>query len=479
MQIITIGRNPGNKIVIQDPTKKVSGNHGEIKIVNSNLIYYKDISTNGTMVNGKIIHHTECQVQRGTPIVFPNNTPLDWNKVPSPSYLHNVKKEITIGKSPDNQIQLHSEKASRYHAILKISNDGKYYIYDQSLNGTLVNGNKIPKYQDYQVKRKDKIFFANTEQFDWKKISRTAPNPLIYALSAAVLLIIGVGSFFLYSFYSTKGISQKYDNAVCLIYNAFYLAYLDGSDTLYYIGADNNIIDFKNERYRLSDLEPIEAFGSGFFASAKGEIITNKHVAQPWEGESASEKELIKTQVGEFDTMRTGKWRFNPKIVDVPVIIGVFLNQSDMDPSLPAKNLIECNFIRSSPAEELDLALIQTKNKSLPPYTGFVKKSDIISNRKEINVDDEITIIGFPLAFDLALNNYEGKVKSTSTHGRVSKISDRYTIQYDAGSTHGASGSPVFNKNGKLIAVNYGIIEGSEAYNFGVIATHINDLMKE
>jgi len=164
MIIISIGRNPDNKVVIHDPSNSVSVYHGEINVINNHSIIYKDFSTNGTLVNGSLLKNSQVTVQRGTLIVFPNNSQLDWNQIPIFSNLQNVKTEITIGKNASNNIKLHAEKASRYHAILKITNDGKYYLYDLSTNGTLVNGNEIQRFQDYQVKRSDKIFFANSQQ---------------------------------------------------------------------------------------------------------------------------------------------------------------------------------------------------------------------------------------------------------------------------------------------------------------------------
>src|SRR5262245_17830013 len=132
MLIISIGRSPNNKIVISDTSNAVSSKHGEIKILDSGSIFYCDMSRNGTVVNGKLINNTECQVQRGTQIVFPNNSKLDWRQIPFPSQLANVKKEFTIGKNPDNNMQVSGDKVSRYHAVLKLTTNGRYYLYDQS-----------------------------------------------------------------------------------------------------------------------------------------------------------------------------------------------------------------------------------------------------------------------------------------------------------------------------------------------------------
>jgi len=477
MMIISIGRSPNNKIVVSDSTNAVSSNHGEIKLLDNGSLFYCDKSRNGTMVNGKLINQMECSVQRGAPIIFPNGARLDWKQIPFPSHLADVKKQITIGKSPDNDIQLTGSRTSRYHAVLKITRNREYYLYDQSINGTYVNGNRIPCYVDCKVRRGDKISFANEQLLEWKQVQGAGFKPIYYVLPI-LLLLIALGSLWGYKSFGIVDVSKKYNNSVCLVYNSFYLAYLDGKDTLYYIGA-SGIVDMQNEPYKLSELQPIESTGSGFFVSSTGKIITNRHVAAPWESDLAIDKDLIQTKIGAIDASNNGVRRFNPKVIGIPVKVGIFLNGSDMNKSDPFKNLIACDFIRSAADKEVDLALIQTNNKTLPAGVDFIPNSNIITDKKQINVDDEITIIGFPLGFDLALKNSENKIKSTSNHGRVSKISDKYEIQYDAGSSHGASGSPVFNKEGKLIAVNYAGVEAREGYNFGIIATHIRNIISD
>jgi len=230
----------------------------------------------------------------------------------------------------------------------------------------------------------------------------------------------------------------------------------------------------------LADLQPYQITGSGFFVSKTGQIITNKNVAAPWESELAIDKEMIQEKIGVIDAIiNTGIRRFNPKLVGVPVRIGIFLNDSEINKAVPLSILIDCDFVKCAREKEIDLALIQTKSKSLPQNTDYVNPTDIITDRSQIKVDDEITIIGYPMGFTLALKNAEGKIKSTSNHGRISKVTDKYEIQYDAGSTHGASGSPVFNNNCILIAINYGGMDKDSGFNFGILATHVKNLVAE
>ncbi len=479
MLIITIGRNPDNRIIIDDSSEKVSRNHGEIKITDSGAISYRDISTHGTKVNGKLISNAEVNINRNDQLVFPDNTRLDWSLVPVyPTNLADVKKEMTVGTEATNSIQINGNKISRNHAVLKITKGCNYYIYDQSLNGTYVNGTKIPRYQDYKVNRKDKVFFADAQALNWKAVPGCGVKPVLLYWSIILILLVGL------IVWNLEAICNYFfppdpAKAVCLVYNSFYRACLDGEDTLFIIGDgdSNNWVsysDYKKDPSMLNLISPFQITGTGFFVSSTGELITNKHVAVPWESWLEIDKKETKKTVALVELL-LGRLHLDLEVVGIPFKMGILLNDSSLNKKEPLKNLIECNMLRFSPEKEIDLALIQTKNKVLPKGTGFVKDDEIISDKNDIHVGDAITIIGFPFGISIL----HDKVQTTSNYGHVSKISDKYEIQYDAASYHGASGSPVFNEKGKLIAINYAGKEISQGFNSGIIATHIIHLMGE
>lgn len=79
MTTLSIGRSHDNDIVYNEPS--LSGNHATLQIYDDGRIFITDHSTNGTMVNGNLLHNGTAQVAYGESIVFPGNTVFDWNAV--------------------------------------------------------------------------------------------------------------------------------------------------------------------------------------------------------------------------------------------------------------------------------------------------------------------------------------------------------------------------------------------------------------
>lgn len=69
MQVIKIGRNPGNDIIFQDQT--VSGTHADIYIYDNGAIQIVDHSSNGTYVDQTYIHGTTMDLRGNEMLTFP------------------------------------------------------------------------------------------------------------------------------------------------------------------------------------------------------------------------------------------------------------------------------------------------------------------------------------------------------------------------------------------------------------------------
>ena len=74
------------------------------------------------------------------------------------------------------------------------------------------------------------------------------------------------------------------------------------------------------------------------------------------------------------------------------------------------------------------------------------------------------------------LSNW-GLIRPLSTQGHLSDIMQN-RIVYDAQTTAGGSGGPIFNNKGKVIGINYGIFPGFRGSNFGVPVSFGIDLIK-
>jgi len=196
MKTIKIGRKTDNDIVINDQTKIVSRYHAVLKINDNGEITICDSSTNGTFINSvKVAKGADVSIEKGDEVRLGPHLLLDWSKIEDSlenRYATKIdtdeKASYSIGTKSDNRIVISdsSDHVSRHHAILKLKVNGSYYIYDQSTNGTYVNGVKIKPKVDYPVSVSDTISLSNTYQLDWNKIPGVlVPKPITDFSSSA------------------------------------------------------------------------------------------------------------------------------------------------------------------------------------------------------------------------------------------------------------------------------------------------------
>lgn len=110
-----------------------------------------------------------------------------------------MKRYFTIGRDLQSDIVLNddSDVASRRHAVLEVGRNGKYFITDQSQNGTYVNGIRISQNEKVPVTREDEISFAHVQNLDWSLVpkDRTLLTVLLVSVGAAAviaLLVFGI-----------------------------------------------------------------------------------------------------------------------------------------------------------------------------------------------------------------------------------------------------------------------------------------------
>ena len=204
-------------------------------------------------------------------------------------------------------------------------------------------------------------------------------------------------------------------------------------------GVDYRSISHKNQdavAIVLVEFSETERFsGTAFAVDSNGTMVTNKHLL-----------------VGE-DGTRT------------PRRIGVIFSGSTQ--------LFQGEMVGASP--EADVGVLRVRIKGGTPRVAGLARS-----RQGIERGDPVAIIGYPLGFDLPMEAQGQRpiAEPTLTVGTVSKALTAL-LQVDGYGAPGSSGSPIFDRDGKVIAVLYGGQQESQGkIIFAVPAYIVADYLK-
>lgn len=412
-----------------------------------------------------------------------------------------MNKTITVGRDASNDKQLSYGVISHRHCELISQDDGKFFIRDLgSTNGTFINGRRITGQQ--QLKPGDKVVLANIP-FDWERIveengGRNGGNgandggddggnrqgrrrwPMWVGIAAAAVIVVAgvvfvtMQSKSIPSFFpvSAKNIYSNYQRSVVLIqsvytydvtYNGEPISeYLNGLTELDHVYYDSNSELLKSGQQG--------GTGTGFFITEKGHILTNRHVVRP----SSKEKEIIEREIREmllnarYNQLAQG---FKVEYNNIGVSLsfnGVHLNDyRDMKP---------CTIYKVSDDDNVDLAIIQLNDKTTPEDAEVVDISKMSHNTK-LSLGDDLYSIGFPYSTLIGLTDLG--IEANNQNGIVTQERDEYVYGNNISILPGASGSPVFDKHGRLCGV---VVSGfilSQGYNQAILPDVIDEFVSK
>ena len=83
-------------------------------------------------------------------------------------------RTFTIGRGTGKDIYYANPEVSSNHAEIIVEN-GNYTLVDHSMNGTIVNGNRVHN-SSYPLHRGDTVLFAGREMLDWNRIVEPKPE---------------------------------------------------------------------------------------------------------------------------------------------------------------------------------------------------------------------------------------------------------------------------------------------------------------
>lgn len=490
MKLIIFGSAPDVHVRYNSPY--VSAYHAEIlQLDNGDIILTDKGSRNGTFVNDiRIEPNKEVSIKRGDNVRFANER-LNWNLVPMPQDLDNVKEMRGIGTNFRNRYLLQGDKVSRFHATLKLKKDGKWYIQDHSKNGTTVNGVKLHENEEVQLKKGDRILCAGVE----------APNPLgkktstkptkwigggigICALISILFMVLPGGRNLFkgckHSLPTDSELYEKYNKAIVLMMGRWHYQVTAGDLDLNSMGfptefviKEGEIVFVKNEPLYMTYT------GTGFFVSTDGKIVTNLHIAHPWAYEDLSAiKTAYKQMIAQIGSVAP---HFNAYLDQVKVEgvldhIGFICNGE----YLAEENLVGCHELIASDNPDADVAILQSNKKKLPDDKyPWVNLEEAVKDPNQLKVGEHIYTMGFPLGLSAQDINSSKGLQLLARGGSVTQKLNDYSFGFDAASFGGASGSPIFNSKGQLVGILHAGFTQSQGFNYGINAEYAIELFNK
>jgi DNA-binding response OmpR family regulator len=261
-----------------------------------------------------------------------------------------------------------------------------------------------------------------------------------------------------------QDIVREYSDSVCLIYAIVGFHDRKNGARLKFAGVDAHGEALADEKGNVlltteGGTRPVElhVFGSGFLIDTAGHILTNHHVLQPWWHNTAA----IPVSLDTFEPTVVSMWAYFP----------------GMETALPMR-------VRGL-SEDFDLGLASVELSGSHPRPVTIDSQAAISG-------SPVVLIGYPTGVEGILARLDeptlkriAQAVGNDTEGLVQELARRKLIRplvtqghlgvvgpdrlvYDAQTTSGGSGGPVFSASGKVVGVNFAILSGFSGSNFAV-----------
>jgi DNA-binding response OmpR family regulator/S1-C subfamily serine protease len=203
----------------------------------------------------------------------------------------------------------------------------------------------------------------------------------------------------------------------------------------------------------------LDVFGTGFLAGAGGRLITNRHVAEPW----WKNDELGELTSHGFQAEISSIHAYFP---GDPRTFTAEIEEISKDADLAAMRADLHDLKRSVLSIDSEKAAAVTGTSIV--VMGYATGLDAILARTDEDAAQQIIKKSggdvSQILEELARRNL---IRPLITQGHIGDVlPDK--IVFDAQTTSGGSGGPVFNQQGKVIGVTFAILKGFGGSNFGI-----------
>ena len=346
-------------------------------------------------------------------------------------------------------------------------------------------------------------------------------------------------------------------SGVVVILNEFYYELkLPNGNKVYFTGidSDGDLENFTPDEEQIKKNRQIMT-GTGFFVDNKGSIMTNRHVAQPQLDKTQAKAayiELIKSakslialglsqmqeQYADLERQKEKSYVYDPysgdAYYDLDRMNSIDQKKAEIEEAYeelnetyeglngltdPASLKISvvsqlgiayndtyvtsrddffrnnaCVVAKMSSKEDVDLALIQLKNKTTPSNVyvfdilgkddgaeSIVEQAKNLfsgkNNDKDLKINQDLYMIGYNAG--LALGTTRQGIKVQMTTGKLTQLPDGQRLLYSIPTVQGSSGSPIIDAYGNFVGVNFAKLNGSDNFNFGIPAQQVVSFYNE
>jgi serine protease Do len=269
-------------------------------------------------------------------------------------------------------------------------------------------------------------------------------------------------------------IVRDYSNSVCLIHAIVGFRDRKSGARLMFSGIDANgnpLADSKGNVIVTTEggTRPVylHVFGSGFLIDGAGHVLTNHHVLQPWWHNAHALPVPSETIEPTIESM----WAYFPGY-EAPMPLHV-------------RGL----------SEDFDLGLATVDLPQNLPRPVAINQQAAISGSPVVLIGYPTGVEGILARIDEPMLKQIARAAGNDTEGLVQELARRKLIRplvtqghlgvvgpdrlvYDAQTTHGGSGGPVFDASGKVIGVNFAVLSNFSGSNFAVPISRAASLLE-